>query len=154
MNKILIAIVILGVCTAANIKCTAEQKKAKFCTMEYMPVCGVKIDSKDRFSQTFATYGNKCSACAAEGVEFYITGECEQYPKEATFCHPDAHLSKACTREYFPVCGLFDQSIQCFRFPCGMNYSNKCSACINEHVAYLVPGDCEQMTLPSGNNSE
>lgn len=50
----------------SKVYCTPEQKLAEICTLEYMPVCG----------NNMKTYGNKCNACAAEGVEYYIPGEC------------------------------------------------------------------------------
>jgi len=46
--------------------CSAEQKAATMCTMEYMPVCG-----DDRI-----TYGNKCGACAGN-ANSYTLGECQ-----------------------------------------------------------------------------
>ncbi|EAR83794.1 kazal-type proteinase inhibitor 1 (macronuclear) [Tetrahymena thermophila SB210] len=146
MNKLIVIVAIIGFCTAANIKCTEKQKQSKICTMEYMPVCGVKIDPENQYSQTFATYGNKCGACS-EGVEFYAEGECESYNKKAIFCHPDDHLNVACTREFSPVCGLFDSSINCFAAPCGQNYSNKCTACINKEVTHFVKGSCEDLRV-------
>ncbi|KAL4468132.1 hypothetical protein ABPG72_019136 [Tetrahymena utriculariae] len=144
MNKILIALTILGLCAAANFKCTSEMKTAKVCTREYMPVCGIKMAEKEssKYSSMKATYANKCTACVEEGVEFYAVGSCEEYPKEANFCHPEAHLSLACTREFFPTCGLFDDSITCTQGPCGSNFNNKCMACINEHISYFLNGYC------------
>jgi hypothetical protein len=50
--------------------CTAEEKAAQICTMEYVPVCG-----RDEFGNA-KTYGNGCSACSA-GVEYWDPGECE-----------------------------------------------------------------------------
>jgi hypothetical protein len=41
-----------------------------------------------------------------------------------------------------PVCGWFNQSIQCFKYPCAMNYGNKCMACAAENVAYWTEGEC------------
>jgi hypothetical protein len=52
---------------SATYQCTAEQKAAEMCTMEYMPVCG---DDK-------VTYGNKCSACASKKIDSYVVGECK-----------------------------------------------------------------------------
>jgi hypothetical protein len=46
--------------------CTAEEKQAEICTMDYTPVCG----------DNGITYGNACSACASGEIDFYIQGEC------------------------------------------------------------------------------
>ena len=50
----------------APVNCTAEQKAAEMCTMEYMPVCG----------DDGVTYGNKCSACASKNIDSYKPEEC------------------------------------------------------------------------------
>ncbi|EAR99247.1 kazal-type proteinase inhibitor 1 (macronuclear) [Tetrahymena thermophila SB210] len=143
MKTLLITLAIISLCAAENIKCTEQQKKAEACTYEYEPVCGVKVDQTSLYIQSKETYGNKCSACATEGVEFYAVGKCEEYPENAVFCHPDISSQQlGCTREYYPVCGYFDESIKCRKAPCGSNYSNKCAACINKEVNYYLNGFC------------
>ncbi|KAL4438804.1 hypothetical protein ABPG74_013477 [Tetrahymena malaccensis] len=144
MNKFIICLALVGFCTAANFICTPEMKQNKNCSREYNPVCGVKMDpnKSSKYSSIKSTYSNKCIACSEEDVEFYAEGSCEQYPKIAAFCHPDAHLNKGCTKEFFPTCGLFDDSVICQQGPCGSNYSNKCVACINQEVSYILPGYC------------
>ncbi|MGV8086728.1 MAG: DUF333 domain-containing protein [Candidatus Woesearchaeota archaeon] len=52
-------------CPEDKYYCTVEEKNNNACTLEYMPVCGSDNN----------TYGNKCSACAAD-VEYLIQGEC------------------------------------------------------------------------------
>ncbi|KAL4477381.1 hypothetical protein ABPG72_002375 [Tetrahymena utriculariae] len=144
MNKICLTLaLILGVCFASNIKCTEKQKLARACTFEYEPVCGVKVDPSSNYIQSFSTYGNKCEACSEKGVEFYSSGECEKYPQDVVFCHPDAYLQPGCTRELNPVCGYFDESFQCQNSQCSSNYSNKCSACINKEISYYLQGFCK-----------
>ncbi len=55
--------------TVTRHKCTAEEKAAEICTMEYAPVCGWSELGVSK------TYGNACQACAA-GIEYWETGEC------------------------------------------------------------------------------
>ena len=57
--------------------CTAEQKAAKICTMEYTPTCGWFSSKIKCIKYPCAqTYGNPCTACAAENVERWTAGEC------------------------------------------------------------------------------
>jgi len=73
MKKLLFVLPILAIatlflsgCIDNSTQCTEDQKNAEICTMEYMPVCG----------NDDITYGNKCGACATQGVDSYIEGEC------------------------------------------------------------------------------
>jgi putative hemolysin len=203
----------------ASVNCTAEQKAAEVCTMEYMPVCG----------DDGVTYGNKCSACGSKNIDSYKPGECpaKNYitrdlekckvirylcvkgkaafsdefgcgcepekavpastcgngvcdPGEATQC-PECYYStppclapctagscpddcidnvvpgsagklkandcteprtQACTREYVPVCGWKNVSLECANPPCKATYANKCTACADKTVAYWTEGEC------------
>jgi len=57
--------------------CTAAQKAAKVCTMEYTPTCGWFSSKIKCIKYPCAqTYGNPCTACAAENVERWTAGEC------------------------------------------------------------------------------
>ena len=57
--------------------CTEEQQQAKFCTTEYMPVCGFKEVEcvKAPCPPIKKTYSNKCGACLA-GSDYWIEGDC------------------------------------------------------------------------------
>lgn len=72
----------------------------------------------------------------------YFRGECPEFEK--TFCKPEQRGSVACTMEYRPVCGWFDESIQCIKYPCAATYSNPCMACSDEIVAYWTEGECPE----------
>lgn len=54
------------------------------------------------------------------------------------YCTLKQRNTQVCTMEYAPVCGWFDESIQCIRYPCASTYSNPCMACSNENVAYPI----------------
>jgi len=61
---------------------------------------------------------------------------------EKHYCTPDQRGAEICTMEYHPVCGWFNQSIQCFAYPCAQTYSNPCMACAEEQVAFWTEGEC------------
>ena len=60
------------------------------------------------------------------------------------YCTPEQKQAKACTLEYAPVCGWFDESIQCIRYPCASTYTNIFHACADPKVAYYTAGECPQ----------
>jgi putative hemolysin len=167
----------------ASVTCTAEQKAAEACTLEYMPVCG----------DDGVTYGNKCAACASKKIDSYVPGECPERtyvsrdPEQCQLirylcvegkvpftdefgcgCQPDTESGEgklqandcteprpeACTKEYMPVCGWFDTSIQCVAYPCAATYGNKCTACAEEKVAYWTDGECPSTSDGSEGNTD
>ena len=65
---------ILAACqSAANrleVDKTCTDPRPQVCTMDYTPVCGVRVD------QTSKTYSNGCSACSDSEVVGYQEGAC------------------------------------------------------------------------------
>jgi len=78
--------------------------------------------------------GTKCDEWA------YFRGEC---PAKQT-CSEAQKAAEICTMEYAPVCGWFNQSIKCFKYPCAMTYGNKCQACAADNVEYWTEGKCPE----------
>lgn len=48
--------------------CSAQEKMAEVCTLQYDPVCGDDLE----------TYGNGCAACASNKANSWISGACEE----------------------------------------------------------------------------
>jgi len=51
---------------------------------------------------------------------------------------------QVCMAQYDPVCGYYNQTIQCLRVPCADTYGNSCEACSDEKVAYWERGRCPE----------
>src|SRR3989344_3263376 len=49
---------------------------------------------------------------------------------------------EACTEQYNPACGWFNESIKCVRYPCAQTYSNSCTACKDTKVSNWTSGEC------------
>jgi len=59
-----------------------------------------------------------------------------------TYCSPERKNATTCFTLYDPVCGYFNFSIQCVKYPCAQNYPNYCNACIDPQVEYYIYGEC------------
>jgi hypothetical protein len=57
-------------------------------------------------------------------------------------CTEEQKNTNACTKEYMPVCGWFNENIKCIRYPCAATYGNKCEACSNPIVKEYTEGEC------------
>lgn len=74
-----------------------------------------------------------------------VDNKCEIKPKEINYCESSDENSQevnACIDLYQPVCGWFNPTINCFRYPCAQTFSNSCYACANSNVLYWIEGEC------------
>ncbi|MEM4134090.1 MAG: hypothetical protein QXO35_03660 [Candidatus Micrarchaeia archaeon] len=62
--------------------------------------------------------------------------------KNKNYCTPESRNAEVCITLYEPVCGWFNESIKCVRYPCAATYSNKCFACQDPKVEYWTEGEC------------
>ncbi|MEM4589644.1 MAG: hypothetical protein QXK21_00010 [Candidatus Micrarchaeia archaeon] len=62
--------------------------------------------------------------------------------KNKNYCTPESRKAEICVALYEPVCGWFNESIKCVRYPCAATYSNKCFACQDPKVEYWTEGEC------------
>ncbi|NTV23647.1 MAG: hypothetical protein HGA85_04705 [Nanoarchaeota archaeon] len=76
------------------------------------------------------------------GCEFTFEEEKPSEGKLAAIDCTEEQRNKLCTKEYIPVCGWFNQDIQCVKYPCAADYGNKCTACTDEKVGYYTEGKC------------
>lgn len=58
-----------------------------------------------------------------------------------TYCSGERG-GRFCTQNYAPVCGWFNQSIKCLKYPCAATYGNSCEACVDANVEYWTSGVC------------
>lgn len=80
-------------------------------------------------------------ACPTTGSDEVTDGSAEL---EKHYCTPESKEAEICTMEYMPVCGWFNQSIQCVKYPCAVTASNPCGACLKENVEYWTRGECPE----------
>jgi hypothetical protein len=59
-----------------------------------------------------------------------------------TYCKPDQRGAQFCYELYAPVCGWYNQTVKCIKYPCGADYANNCFACSDVNVEYYSEGEC------------
>ena len=127
----------VGVCTR-NWELNSEEKSAvKIASKEIdfyaTAVDVVKLDGEGNFDVTLQRNDNR------EIFDITLTN---WKASEGNYCSEGQRSTDACTMEYWPVCGWFDESIKCFAYPCAQTFSNPCTACSNEKVEYWTEGEC------------
>ncbi|EGR31196.1 kazal-type serine protease inhibitor domain protein, partial [Ichthyophthirius multifiliis] len=116
------------------IPCTPNERKLKFCTMIYFPVCG-------KLSQTETkTYGNRCSACTDPLVSEVILGQCknDQQKRVQSQCLEQEKLTQTCPQNEAPVCAIFEDFES-------RNFKNRCQACQQKGILQIEDGECMVM---------
>jgi hypothetical protein len=125
--------------------------------MSVMVGCTQAIDTQTPERTIISTDPEQCSLIlfhCDDGMRPWFSDEgcgCEEYDRtdtpnhevDMTLCAATSWPVGACTREYNPVCGWFDESVQCVTYPCAATYSNPCIACSDENVIGWTAGECE-----------
>jgi hypothetical protein len=85
-----------------------------------------------------------CPDGTAVGRDSENNCEFKPCPREKHVCIAAEKAAEICTMEYMPVCGWFNESIECFKYPCAATYGNGCQACADAKVAYWTSGECPE----------
>lgn len=152
--------------------CKTECNIFKFCPTVYDPICGINnvtytnecelnkanvkkdcnkecpckniggdTDSHGCYLDAGYTWCDKKQKCIRLWEE-----NCSEEPEKHMCTHLDCtsynDCNFACPTLYDPVCGWFDNSIICYKYPCAETYSNSCIACADSKVKYWTSGEC------------
>jgi uncharacterized protein len=95
----------------------------------------LKIEDENEGQVGYCTLpdGKRCEEWA------YYRGECLDIQHQCTESQKNAEI---CTLEYAPVCGWFNTTIKCIRYPCAATYGNACQACADAKVDAWTQGEC------------
>lgn len=115
-------------CLMPSIQCTREtaEKECGSCPQFSPPAPGWCDDGK--------IVASEVDKCGCRGPPSCV--------KETTAQTKCTTRSQICTMDYNPVCGYFDTSIKCFKYPCAATYGNACTACADDKVAFYEQGEC------------
>ncbi len=125
--------------------CASNQRRARFCTMQYAPVCAYY--SCDH-PPCISTRGNACMACSDPEVLYYTPGSCEgsslsnSLLKQQNYCLEAERKAEVCQEIYLPVCGWLYERAQCGEARCKIQFGNRCEACRNPNVEMITQDTC------------
>jgi hypothetical protein len=111
------------------------------------------LSSKCNYNDSTKSYLNKAPNCAINFLcvkgKVPFSDECgcgcklnETVSESKTYCTPEQKSAEVCFEIYQPVCGWFNNDVQCVKFPCADTYVNSCFACKDSKVDYWTPGEC------------
>ena len=90
-----------------------------------------------------------CTAKCGDGICDNETESNYNCPKDCqiikNYCKPsdrNDNSSSVCLTLYEPVCGWFNSSVECLKYPCTTTYSNSCVACSDNTITYWTAGEC------------
>lgn len=97
-----------------------------------------------------------CNACSLPGIIGYTLGKCpdslpvKEPPTDIALdtCDDRKALATNCLDIYAPVCAYFSCSKDAaFDAKCSQTYPNRCTACLDPNVIYIIPGECPDVKI-------
>jgi len=151
---------ISGLTVGMLVLCCAMLVLIAGCTKSVQPLDTTSIPCSDPTGEkTYVAAGDACNdntvLCQGETTFFNDTCGCGCAKKRTlpstngtspegtlTVCTPESRQGEFCTMDYNPVCGWYDESISCIKYPCAQTYSNACQACKKSMVKGWTAGEC------------
>ena len=114
------------------------------CTSEACGTCPMLSQPSPEFCKDGTIVPGETDSCGCVGAP-----KCEPSASKpssgklaAIQCTPEQKNAEICTMEYHAVCGWFNQSVKCLKYPCAINAGNPCQACATPNVEYYTEGEC------------
>jgi len=64
-----------------------------------------------------------------------------------TYCSTESISGDVCSEVAEPVCGWYNENINCIVYPCAQTYNNSCFACKDSQVVYWTDGSCPKFLV-------
>jgi len=139
-----------------NQKYQEDYNKPEVCTMEFREEAAYskedciclddRCQNKNVIGKRYLHQNKtKCSMkflCEPGEEAFFDGNGCGCQTEQKIFCRDSQRGSDFCTMELHPVCGWFDESVQCVKYPCAGEFNNPCEACKATKVKFYTEGEC------------